>query len=138
MTQNIVRATQSGTGTGTGKIITKLVILFWFLKTFDTVDSEILTKKIQWFGGIKDMPLSWFENNLTDRKQTVQFKTVQSEERPVNCDVPQGSILRLLLFILYVNDLPKVCSKTKPPRLIYGGVITLPLHNILASRSGYF
>ena len=28
-------------------------------KAFDTVDSEILTKKIQWFG-IKDMPLSWF------------------------------------------------------------------------------
>ena len=30
-------------------------------KAFDTVDSEILTKKLQWFG-IKDMPLSWFES----------------------------------------------------------------------------
>ena len=28
-------------------------------KAFDTVDSEILTKKLQWFG-MKDMPLSWF------------------------------------------------------------------------------
>ena len=81
-------------------------------KAFDTVDSEILTKKLQWFG-IKEMPLSWFENYLTDRKQTVQFKTEQSEERPVNCGVSRGTILGPLLFILYVNDLPKMCSKTK-------------------------
>ena len=29
------------------------------------------------------MPLYWFENYLTDRKQTVQFKTEHSEERAV-------------------------------------------------------
>ena len=47
-------------------------------KTFDTVDSEILTKTLQWFG-INNMPLSWFENYLTDKKETVQFKSEHSE-----------------------------------------------------------
>ena len=98
-------------------------------KAFDMVDTEILTKKIQWFG-MKNMPLSWFENYLTDRKQTVQFKTKQSEERRVNCGVPQGSILGLLPLILYVNDLPKVCSKPRlfcmlTTQLFYAKVKTL-------------
>ena len=75
---------------------TSRAVMLDLKNTFDTVDLEILTKKLQWFG-IKDMPLPWFENYFTDRKQTVQFKTEQSAERPVNCGVPQGSILGPLL-----------------------------------------
>ena len=73
-------------------------------KAFDTVDHNILLKKLNQYG-IKGHALDKFKSYLTNRKQTVSVDGVKASLRNINTGVPQGSILEPLLFIVYMNDL---------------------------------
>ena len=89
-----------------------ICIFLDFAKAFDTVNHQILLKKLNYYG-IRGHSLRWFENYLQERKQCVSIGNTNSDVKILKCGVPQGSILGPLLFLIYINDITNSSNKLK-------------------------
>ena len=79
-------------------------------KAFDTVNREILVKKMERLG-FRGMIFNWFTDYLSDRKMCVDVGGNVSSVRSVNIGLPQGSVTSPYCFSLYLNDMHRSSSK---------------------------
>lgn len=82
-------------------------------KAFDTVNYNILLKKLEHYG-FHGNTLKWLHSYVHNRQQYVSVNGTVSHKTSVITGVPQGSILGPLLFLIYMNDLPSACPKLLP------------------------
>ena len=84
-----------------------------FRKAFDTVDFNILLKRLQSLG-VRDNYLKWLHSFLSGRYIQVVLNDVFSSPFQVRCGVSQGSVLGPLLYLVYVDSirfyLPECCG----------------------------
>src|SRR5688572_10343101 len=78
-----------------------LLALYDVRAAFDSVDHDLLLRRLSVTFGITDLPLLWIASYLSDRTAAVIFHSSRSSWRPAPFGLPQGSVFGPLLYILF-------------------------------------
>ena len=75
---------------------------------FDTIDHDILLRRLELNFDFNGVVLSWFQSYLTGRQQIVAVRVFRSAPSFVKYGVPQDSVLVPILFVLHITPLDEI------------------------------
>jgi len=91
-----------------------LLALLDLSAAFDTVDHEILLRRLTTRFSMRGKALEWFSSYLSGRNQRILFDGVTSENFDRRFGVPQGRCLGPLLFVVYASKLFEIVQAHVP------------------------
>jgi len=80
--------------------------------TFHTVDHSILLCRLQRSFGLCGSVLTWFGSYLDSCRHYVSVQGEHSDISATKFGVPQGSVLGLILFIMYTADVIRIVERS--------------------------
>ena len=86
------------------------IIMLDLSAAFDTIDTDILLKRLENIFHIKGVALAWFKSYLSNRNFKVKINCYYSNGVITFYGVPQGSILGPILFLLYISEIEKIAK----------------------------
>ena len=87
-----------------------LLCLLDLSAAFETVDHNFLVGRLARTCGLHLTALDWLRSYLLDCQQSVFYDGGSSSVHSLVCGVLQGSVLGLLLFLLYMADVGKLAA----------------------------
>jgi len=87
------------------------LVLLDLSSAFDTVDHDCLLSVLQRRFSVDGDAMTWFRSYLADRTRTFVAGKDHHGPLPVNCGVPQGSLLGPIKFIAYTEDVAELIAQ---------------------------